>query len=357
MKKAQAKKVYVGVSGGVDSSVAAGLLHQQGYDVVGVFIRTWQPDWIKCTWRTERRDAMRVCAHLGIPFKELDLSAEYKRDVADYMISEYRSGRTPNPDVMCNRAVKFGGFWSWAQQEGADFIATGHYAQVKKIDEKYHLIRGNDNTKDQSYFLWMLNDNDLEHVLFPVGNLPKLQVRQLAEKFELSTATKKDSQGICFLGQINMKEFLQHYIDVTPGGVLNEYGEVIGHHDGALFYTIGERRGFTITAKTTTGRPYYVVDKDVSANTITVSHQHQIKQGQKRQVDLILVNDYLGKLQPGQIFTAQIRYRGELQFVKILEKTDQGVISEFADYDPTLTPGQSVVFYNGQTCLGGGIVN
>lgn len=357
MADSQTKTVYVGVSGGVDSSVAAALLKTQGYNVVGAFIRTWQPDWTECTWRADRRDAMRVCAHLGIPFVEVDLVDQYKSDVADYMIAEYKAGRTPNPDVMCNRAVKFGGFWDWAKNKGADYIATGHYAQVKESDGQYQLVRGNDDNKDQSYFLWTLNQDDLEHVLFPVGNLPKPKVRQLAEKFGLPTATKKDSQGVCFLGKIDMKEFLRHYIDVQPGEVLNENGEVIGHHDGALFYTLGERHGFTITAKSVDDQPYYVVAKNIDTNTITVSHHHGVQRNKSRQVRLEKVNDYLGSLEVGNEFTSQIRYRGQLQAGKILESNDQGLVIEFADYDPTLTPGQSVVFYDGEVCLGGGIAN
>lgn len=257
------KKVFVGVSGGVDSSVTAALLQDQGYDVVGVFIRTWQPDWIECTWLHERRDAMRVCAHLNIPFLELDLEQEYKQGVADYMIAEYRAGRTPNPDVMCNREVKFGGFLQWALKQGADYIATGHYARVIHRENESVLLQGKDLTKDQSYFLWTLTEEQLRHVLFPIGEFQKTQVRELAKKYHLPTAVKKDSQGICFIGEIDMKEFLKHYIDIHPGDVVNEQGEIIGYHQGALFHTLGERHGFTITKKGTQDAPYYVIAKDI----------------------------------------------------------------------------------------------
>ena len=203
MGKRLGKTVFVGVSGGVDSSVSAALLKDQGYSVVGVFIRTWQPDFIECTWRDERRDAMRVCAHLDIPFLECDAEDAYKNGVADYMIEEYKKGNTPNPDVMCNREVKFGVFWKFAKDHGADYIATGHYAVNNN-----GLRKSPDASKDQSYFLWTLTQDDLIHVLFPVGHLDKKDVRKLAEKYKLPTATKKDSQGVCFLGPLDMKEFL-----------------------------------------------------------------------------------------------------------------------------------------------------
>jgi tRNA-specific 2-thiouridylase len=202
------KTVFVGVSGGVDSSVSAALLKDAGYTVVGVFIRTWTPDFIECTWREERRDAMRVCAHLGIPFLECDAEEAYKKGVADYMIEEYKKGNTPNPDVMCNREVKFGVFWEFAKAHEADFIATGHYAL-----NQYQLERSKDTAKDQTYFLWTLTQDDLEHTLFPIGHLEKKEVRKLAEKYKLPTATKKDSQGVCFLGPLDMKDFLKHYIE------------------------------------------------------------------------------------------------------------------------------------------------
>jgi tRNA-specific 2-thiouridylase len=271
MQKSMGKTVYVGLSGGVDSSVTAALLKDQGYHVVGVFIRTWQPDFIECTWRDERRDAIRVAAHLGIPFRELDLEKEYKEHVADYMIDEYRRGRTPNPDVMCNREIKFGGFKKWALAEGADFVATGHYAEVRQNKQgDYELVVSKDSEKDQTYFLWKLNQEDLKHILFPVGHLKKEDVRKLATKFGLPTAAKKDSQGICMLGAIDMKDFLRQYIDVTEGVVNNEGGKQIGVHPGSIFFTLGERHGFTITDKESIGKVFYVIAKDVTQNSITV---------------------------------------------------------------------------------------
>lgn len=363
-KPCRGKKVFVGVSGGVDSSVAAALLLDQGYDVVGVFIRTWQPDFIECTWRDERRDAMRVCAHLNIPFVELDLEQEYKQGVADYMIAEYRLGRTPNPDVMCNREVKFGGFLRWARAQGADYVATGHYARVAKTPSfrgggrrpGVSLLKGMDPSKDQSYFLWTLTQDQLQHILFPVGHLPKSKVRSLAEAYKLPTATKKDSQGICFIGEIDMKEFLAHYIESISGDVLNESGEVIGNHPGALFFTLGERHGFTVTQKTTDDKPYYVVAKDVVHNTITVSQNPQPKQGSA----VAKLENCIWRGSPsfrgGKGVFAQIRYHGDFKSLTLNQISPSEVEIIFDEADYTLSPGQSVVVYDGDTCVGGGVV-
>ncbi|MEK7118469.1 MAG: tRNA 2-thiouridine(34) synthase MnmA, partial [Patescibacteria group bacterium] len=238
------RKVFVGLSGGVDSSVSAALLKEQGYDVVGVFIKVWQADFLPCTWREERRDAMRAAAHLNIPFLTLDLEKEYKKEVVDYMIREYGAGRIPNPDVMCNKHVKFGAFLDFAKKHGADFIATGHYSRVVSRQEsvgsrKFVLLKGADKEKDQSYFLWTLTQAQLAHTLFPVGHLKKSQVRLLARKFGLSNAEKKDSQGLCFIGAIDMAKFLKQYLHTEKGDVRNENGDIVGTHDGALLYTIG----------------------------------------------------------------------------------------------------------------------
>lgn len=343
------KRVFVGVSGGVDSSVSALLLKLYGYEVTGVFILTWQPDWIECTWRDERRDAMRVCAYLQIPFVELDLEKEYKQGVADYMIKEYQLGRTPNPDVMCNREVKFGGFLNYALQNGADFIATGHYAQTNQKD----LMKGVDASKDQSYFLWTLNEKQLSKTLFPVGGFQKSFTRLLARLYMIPVATKKDSQGICFIGEVDMKEFLGHYVPSKPGNVLNESGEVIGTHQGVLLYTLGERHGFTIHKKTPDDEPYYVVKKDILENTITVAHTVLQESDQA----MITLTDCVWRSEPdsGKTYSAQIRYHGT-EYPCVLQKTDT------QDYQITITtresvsPGQSIVVFSGNYCIGGGVV-
>lgn len=351
-------KVFVGLSGGVDSSVSAALLKQAGYDVTGVFIKVWQPDWIECTWRDDRRDAMRICATLDIPFVTLDLEKEYKQGVIDYMIAEYVAGRTPNPDVMCNREVKFGAFWKWAKVQGADFVATGHYAQI----QNGRLLMGVDKNKDQSYFLWTLNQDDLGHILFPVGHLEKPEVRKLAEKHSLATATKKDSQGLCFIGKVDIKEFLAHYVKDHPaaqqGNVLDEQGKVIGSHSGALFFTIGERHGFTLNSKMKSphDEALYVISKDVKNNTITVAPKvNKNEHGQK--ITLHSVNWTHATPLIGSKFKARGRYRQELQDVTITEIKKDHASIVFAKEQETITPGQSLVVYDGEVCVGGGIID
>lgn len=347
------KKVFVGVSGGVDSSVSAALLQEQGYEVIGVFIRTWQPDFIECTWRDERRDAMRVCAHLKIPFVELDLEHEYKTGVADYMIAEYRAGRTPNPDVMCNREVKFGGFLRWALAHGANYVATGHYAQISSQNNNYVLRKGIDPLKDQSYFLWTLTNEQLSHSLFPIGHLQKSSVRILAKKYKLPTATKKDSQGVCFIGDIDMKDFLRHYIDVIPGSVLNTKGSIIGSHEGALFYTIGERHGFHISEKGTNDKPYYVIAKNIDTNTITVSQEPR---NDIVCSEVVLCECVWRTIPLEKEYTAQIRYHGEQKICRILNTNKNTFVMRFKAADYALSPGQSIVVYDDDICIGGGIV-
>jgi tRNA-specific 2-thiouridylase len=364
MNKSRKKQtVFVGVSGGVDSSVSAYLLKKADYNVVGVFIRTWQPDFIECTWRDERRDAMRVCAHLDIPFLECDGEAAYKKGVADYMIEEYRQGRTPNPDVMCNREVKFGVFWQFAKDYGADYIATGHYARVSKKEtansKQSVLEMGVDTTKDQSYFLWTLTEKDLEHTLFPIGHLKKTEVRKIAAKIKLPTAAKKDSQGVCFLGPLNMKEFIEHYIPKKTGNVLDTKGNIIGTHDGVVFYTLGERHGFTITKKSAIDKAYYVVAKNMKANTITVSAStNNISNTgilQNNSIELIGVNWIHGLPKDGKEYTAQIRYHGE-QVSCTVTSIKASNVTVFFTKEILVSPGQSIVIYNKDVCVGGGIV-
>jgi len=355
-------RVFVGLSGGVDSSVSAALLQKEGYDVTGVFIKTWHPDFLPCTWKEDRLDAMRVAAHLGIQFITLDLEETYKKEVADYMIEEYRKGRTPNPDVMCNKNVKFGGFLKYALGQGADFVATGHYSRIEKYEnrkiEKYGLLAGVDKNKDQSYFLWTLTQEQLKHILFPVGNIEKPEVRKFAKKFKLPTAEKKDSQGVCFLGKLDMSEFLEHYEEKKRGNVLNELGEVIGYHNGAIFFTLGARHGFTITKKSASDAPYFVVAKDILANTLTVSHKEKGSLKGKGGQSLILENvNWISGTAPkvDKIYSARTRYRAELFPCKIL--TGRGEVKvEFLELQEPSAPGQSVVVYDGEECLGGGII-
>ena len=353
MKGQTSKKVFVGMSGGVDSSVSAALLKEQGFDVTGVFIKVWQPEWFECTWREDRLDAMRVCVHLDIPFMTLDLEKEYKKEVVDYMIEEYKAGRTPNPDIMCNRHVKFGGFFKWAMQNGADFIATGHYAQT----EDGKLIAGRDAGKDQSYFLWTLTKDELSRTMFPVGGMQKSQTRELARKFALPVAEKKDSQGLCFIGKVSIKEFLSHYIESKKGDVLDEKGNRVGEHDGALFYTLGERHGFTVSAKSADEKPYYIVDRDLIKNTLTVSHKGALGDLEvaKKEYSLASVN-WIGEAPvSGKAYKARIRHLGELLECN-LEPVGKGEAEIGFKLPIIVASGQSIVVYDHEICLGGGIV-
>ncbi len=353
-------KVFVGLSGGVDSSVSAALLKKAGFDVTGVFIKVWQPEWIECTWKEDRLDAMRVCAKLNIPFVEINLENEYKKEVVDYMISEYKEGKTPNPDVMCNRYVKFGGFYDWAIKNGADFVATGHYAQIHK-DKNYKLIVGKDNSKDQTYFLWQLRKDQLPHILFPVGHLEKKEVRVLAKKFGLVTADKKDSQGLCFIGKIDFKFFLKNYLDTKPGDVLNENGEVIGSHDGAIFFTVGERHGFELNKNVNRENPYYVSEKNVDKNIIVVTNKVATSDSKNDCKEALITRiNWISSEAPKKEtkYYARCRYRQPLEEIVIsnIEKDAMKIV--FSKSQEFITPGQSMVIYSkGGECLGGGIIS
>lgn len=341
------KKVFVGMSGGVDSSVSAALLKQEGYDVTGVFIKVWQPDFVECTWKEDRLDAMRVASLLDIPFVTLDLEKEYKEGVIDYMIAEYRNGRTPNPDVMCNREVKFGAFLAWVRKQDKNaYVATGHYAQ----NDGETLVVSKDAAKDQTYFLWTLAKELLPSIIFPIGHMEKSEVRMLAQKYNLPVSTKKDSQGLCFVGTIDVKTLLKKYIDEKEGDVLSENGEAIGVHTGVMFYTIGERHGFTITKKSTDDTPYFVIAKDIEKNTITVSHvPPQEERGEVLTLDTI---NWTQDLLPGRQYEARARYRAPCATIEVIDETHMKVISG----DLTKASGQSLVLYDGEKCIGGGII-
>lgn len=380
--QAYREKVFVGLSGGVDSSVSAALLKKAGYDVLGVFIKTWTPEWLECTWKEDRLDAMRVCAKLDIPFVTLDLEKEYKHDVVDYMISEYKAGKTPNPDVMCNKHIKFGGFFNWAMKRGADYVATGHYVRIREIPnskkqfpkktkiknqklnaKRYTLYAGSDKNKDQSYFLWTLTQKQLAKTLFPVGDLEKPEVRKLARKFGLFTADKKDSQGLCFMGKVDVKNFLSHYIKSRRGKVLNEKDEEIGYHNGAVFLTIGERHGFTITKKTTNDNPYFIIAKDIKKNTITVAHRasNGILPTATKEIEIKNVNwTSPNPTKADSALSARVRYRQPLQRIRIMNNElgiKEGELKIKFEEPQIAAPGQSLVLYKGEECLGGGIIS
>lgn len=352
---ANRKKVFVGLSGGVDSAVAAHRLLRAGFNVTGVFIKVWHPDFMVCNWEAERLDAMRVAAHLKIPFLTCDAVDRYRDAVAHYFIAEYKAGRTPNPDVMCNKQVKFGAFMEFAQARGVDYIATGHYVLRDDGTGVARLLRGVDVGKDQSYFLWTLSPEQLKYSLFPVGDTTKDKLREEAKQHGLPVFAKKDSQGICFLGHVDIKDFLSHYIDLIVGEVLNEKGEVIGRHEGALLYTLGQRQGFTVNATDSRTVPHYVVARNKDHNTITVAaapphlpaHQTAL-----RLTDTVLRSS----VAVGDTIMAQTRYRqppfmAQVQSINLTELTLTPLsITE----QPAV--GQSCVLYRGDECIGGGII-
>jgi len=370
------KTVFVGLSGGVDSAVSAYLLKKEGYKVVGAFIKGWEPDFLPCTGARDRLEAMRVAAHLNIPFITYDLEKEYKKEVVDYFVEEYRKGRTPNPDVLCNRTIKFGAFWEKAKADGADMIATGHYAQnlLLKSDfnnGRYRLFRGVDDSKDQSYFLWTLTQNDLTHSMFPIGGLQKAEVRTIAKRAGLPNAERKDSQGLCFLGHVDMHSFLKRYIPAKPGFIYGNNGKVVGEHDGVAFYTVGER-----VPVRTGGKKMYVVAKDISLNTLTASPMIDVGRqswGEGRKRMLLKDAHWIGGAPTrGEVYEAQTRYHGEKYAVSIVGNSVQFEKSVLA------ADGQSLVVYlpaprtpparaghadgrqagdkNSGECLGGGII-
>ncbi len=342
------QKVFVGLSGGVDSGTSAALLQERGYEVTGVFIKIWQPEFIECTWREDRLDAMRIAAALGIPFREINLSDEYKREVVDSMVRDYAAGITPNPDVICNRVIKFGSFMHWALSEGADMVATGHYARI----ENGKLMRGVDTGKDQSYFLYQLDKKDLERIFFPIGDLKKSEVRMRAKRFGLPVAEKPDSQGLCFVGDVTMSEFLKRYITVKEGLVVDTSGKVIGTHEGAALYTIGQRHGLHINEYGISRSTHYVTEVDTTSNTVTVSTNREDATRTKVRPSYIHWIENTPSLETE--ISAQVRYRGEVIHVSLSFKNDE-IICTFAS-PQIASPGQSIVFYDGDHCLGGAII-
>lgn len=346
-----AQTVYVGMSGGVDSSVTAALLKEQGYNVVGVYMKNWSQDLpgFSCPWKEDFQDAKRVAVQLDIPFKMYDFETEYRQRVVDYMLDGYRAGITPNPDIMCNQEVKFKLFLETALADGADLIATGHYARIKDGQ----LYAGLDTNKDQSYFLYRVTEDALKHSLMPVGDMIKPDVRKLAKKYGLATAEKKDSQGICFVGKVGVKEFLLHELGEQPAGpIIDQHGHNVGEHDGALFYTIGQRHGLNVGG----GLPYYVVGKDMAKNEVYVTTDLQDERLWHREVTLTqlhLINN--DTLEPGKTYQVRTRYRAPLVDCTV-ELNDKTVTLKLSEDIRAVTPGQSAVLYDDDRCLGGGIV-
>jgi len=350
------KKVFVGLSGGVDSSVSAALLKYLDYDVEGVFIKVWQPDWMTCSWKEDKRDAMRVAADLNIPFHFLNLSKEYKDNVVDYMVEEYKKGRTPNPDVMCNAHVKFGGFYDWAKAQDKDaLIATGHYAQsvFDSVRGEQVILKGIDKGKDQSYFIWQINADQLSSIIFPLGHIPKTVTRNIAEYFDLHNKSRKDSQGLCFIGHVDMKEFLGHFIKLKQGSVLDVEKNIIGEHKGSEIYTLGQRGGITLFDNNDDQKPLYVVDKDIDSNTITVS---EIRESLAIDPEKIILQDCNWRHKLPLTCIANIRYHGKNMTCRIISQNESETIISVDVEKDQITPGQSIVLFDKDVCLGGGVV-
>ncbi len=351
MKPVNETVVYVGMSGGVDSSLTAALLSEQGYKVTGVYMKNWTQDLpgMRCPWADDLADAKRVAVQLGIDFKVFDFENEYRQKVVDYMIDEYKLGRTPNPDIMCNQEVKFKIFLEAALEDGADFIATGHYARV--ADGK--LLQAVDTNKDQTYFLYRVTEKALEKTLFPLGEFTKPQVREMAEARGLYTAAKKDSQGICFVGQIGIREFLSQYVEQKAGSIIDKQtGKVLGQHDGAIFYTIGQRHGLDIGG----GLPYYVVGKDMGKNEVYVTTNLNDDALWKPSLSLSAMH-WISDTAPAEgEYDIRVRHRAKLARAQLSFDEDGTVRLALVDPERAVAAGQSVVIYDGELCLGGGII-
>lgn len=361
MQKLNKKRILVGMSGGVDSSLSAALLVEQGFEVVGGFIKNWSDSkdlWTgECQWRGERRDALRVAAKLGIPLLTFDFEEQYRARVLDRLFKGYEKGETPNPDVLCNEEIKFGLFFEQAMKLGFDAVATGHYAQVcHDADGSAHLLKGIDENKDQSYFLYRVSQTALRRTFFPVGHLKKTEVRELAANYELPTATKPDSQGICFVGKLNFHEFLRKRIPPTPGNIVTAEGEILGQHDGLDAYTIGQRQGLKLSHGQMI---WYVAAKDRMKNELLVvpDREHPLLYTQFANVgDLHWT--HLPPVELGKSCEVEvaIRYRQEPTHAR-LTLVDLGTLTlRFRQPVWALAPGQSAVLYQGAECLGGGIL-
>ena len=342
-------KVFVGMSGGVDSSVAALLLKEQGYDVTGVYMKNWSKDLpgMKCPWAEDLADAKRVAVKLGIDFEVWDFEKEYHDRVVEYMLDEFKKGNTPNPDVMCNQEIKFKLFFEKAMERGADFIATGHYARTNGTK----LLRAVDENKDQTYFLYRISDEAINHTIFPVGEMLKPEVKKLAKEKGLHNAYKKESMGVCFVGEVGMKDFLKEYIDIKPGEIREvETEKVLGYHEGAVFYTIGQRHGLYLSGtagEVNDGLPYYVVAKDLEKNIVYVSknlNDEHIWTKELKIKDVVMRGEAKSVL-------VRLRHRAPL-----IPATFDGETLRFENEIKRPAAGQSAVIYDGEICLGGGII-
>lgn len=350
------KNVVVGMSGGVDSSVAAYLLKRDGYNVIGLYMLNWEETDLNgvCPADADYADVRRVCAALDIPYYSVNFAAQYRDRVFSYFLSEYRAGRTPNPDVLCNREIKFGPFREYALSMGADFIATGHYCGIEHSDGLHRLKKAADSGKDQTYFLNQVRDSQLENVLFPLADLPKTEVRRIAEENGLATAGKKDSTGICFIGERNFRKFLKEYIPARPGKILTLDGEEVGTHIGLMYYTIGQRRGLDLGGRRGEDGRWFVVKKDLKNNVLYVSHGDESPLYSK--ACKVTHLNWIGNM-PERTFEsgAKFRYRQSEQRVRTVLDGNSATV-EFEIPQRAVTEGQYAVFYDVTYCLGGGVI-
>lgn len=352
-------RVIVGMSGGVDSSVSAALLLEQGYQVEGLFMKNWDEDdgTEYCTAKEDLADAQAVSDKLGIKLHTANFAAEYWDNVFEHFLEEYQAGRTPNPDILCNREIKFKAFLEYALSLGADLIATGHYARRADRDGQSLLLRGVDTNKDQSYFLHAVGGEQLARTLFPVGELEKPEVRRIAEKYELATARKKDSTGICFIGERRFSDFLKRYLPAQPGEIQTTNGKVIGRHHGLMYHTIGQRQGLGIGGlQGASDDPWYVLRKDLDRNVLVVGqgNDHPWLFSRALECSLIYWVNPMDIQEPLRL-TAKVRYRQPDQDCT-LEPVEGGWLIRFDEPQRAVTPGQSIVFYQGEVCLGGGVI-
>ena len=353
-------RVIVGLSGGVDSSVAALLLLEQGYQVEGLFMKNWEEDDTAdyCSATVDLADAQSVADQLGIRLHTVNFASEYWDHVFTYFLNEYQAGRTPNPDIMCNKEIKFKAFLDFALNMGADFIATGHYARTHTLaDGSIQMLKGVDDNKDQTYFLYTLQQAQLKHSLFPIGHLPKTQVRELAEQQGFSTARKKDSTGICFIGERKFRDFLQRFLPAQPGTIISHDGAVLGEHHGLMYYTLGQRQGLGIGGrKDTPEAPWFVIDKNLAKNELVVAEGNQNDFLLKSFLTASQLDWVAGSAPATFNCTARIRHRQPVQACSVELGSDTARVC-FKEPQRAITPGQSIVFYQDEICLGGGIID
>lgn len=372
------KRVLMALSGGIDSAVSAYLLIKSGYEVEAAFMKNWSQTaglkYDECPWLVDRQDALRVAAHLGIPMHTVNYEKEYKKTVMDYFFKEYKAGRTPNPDVMCNKEIKFKALYNWAMKQGFDYVATGHYAQIKSVKgsvvqqkslkrgrlsknkklagDSYSLIRSSDEFKDQTYFIYNIKKSQLPHILFPIGSMKKTAVRSMAKKLRLPNANKKESMGLCFVGKIRLKDFLDQKLKYKVGPIMTLEKKVVGEHQGLAYYTVGQRQGIKVGH----GGPWYVVSKNLKTNTLFVTNNPHDKALETKQIEIHSVNWISEPAQFPISLLGRYRHQGSLEKLTIRPLARGHYEITFDKPQKAVASGQSLVLYNGKVCLGGGVI-